>query len=105
MGVRYTMNHASLVYRGENFKAKVDNVNYQGACVWSWSNDANSMGIKSRKYPVYVIAESIRRTGIMSFYKVSKEKQIQLAHTIASLLNNSDKGDSQYLVKYAEVLQ
>ncbi len=99
------MNHASLVYRGENFKAKVDNVNYQGACVWSWSKDDNSMGIKSRQYPVYLIAESISRKGIMSFFKLSKERQIQLAHTIALLLNDSDKGDSQYLVKYAEVLQ
>jgi len=99
------MNHASLVYRGENFKAKIDNVYYQGACVWSWSDDLNSMGIKSRQYPVYLIAESINRKGIMSFFKLSKDDQIKIARNIAVLLNESDKGESQYLVKYAEVLQ
>ena len=79
---------AQLIHRGEEFEFIDGALRYEGACLWSWTNDQGTT--PSRAGPIYIYAESIRRTGVSGLVPLSLTSKIAIAHQSKALLSARD---------------
>jgi hypothetical protein len=81
---------ARLLNRGEQFQIEVDGTTYQGQCAWSWSG-------RTRIYPVYLEAKSIRSVGLFGCAP-TRARRSELAYLAKALLEESDPGSKYEVV-------
>jgi hypothetical protein len=82
------MPSAQLIHRGEEFEFVDGALRYEGICLWSWKDDQSTT--PSRTSPIYIYAESIRRTGATGLIPLSLTSKIAIAHQSRALLAARD---------------
>ncbi len=79
---------AQLIHRGEEFQFVDCGRRYEGTCLWSWEEIPGQT--PRRTGPIYIYANSIRRTGFARLIPIGTAKKLVIAREAQGLLQTGD---------------